>query len=173
MDNPLRPLEGFGESMIAEASRIEEDATYSAKGHFEASRRWDLWHLWIGIPTSVLAAIAGVLALSNYTIASAVLSLIVAAASAVFTFLNPKERAAVHLRAGNSYKALHNDARIFRLIECQRGRTPEQLSSGLANMNERRNALNIESPQIPRNAFLRARKGIESGESSYKIDRLE
>jgi hypothetical protein len=170
MDNEPKPFAQFGEALVAEAKRIEEDASYSSKGHFETARIWDQWHFWIGIPTSVAAAVAGVLALSAYTVASAVLSLIVAAASAVFTFLNPKERAAAHLKAGNAYKGLHNDTRIFREVDCQQGRTPEFLSSRLALLNERRNTLNTESPQIPRRGFEAARRGIEAGEATYAVD---
>ncbi len=172
MDNPA-PLANFGEALIAEAGRIEEDALFSAKGHFEAARSWDQLHFSIGVPTALVAAIAGVSALKHYEVLSAVLSLSVASSSAVFTFLNPKERSARHLKAGNSYKALHNDTRIFREIDCQQGRTPEELRSSLAEFNARRNQLNTESPQIPRRAFLKARRGIESGEARYRMDSAE
>jgi len=47
----------------------------------------------------------------------------------------------------------------------------ENLTAELLALNERRNTLNSESPQIPRQAFERARKGIESGEASYAVDR--
>ena len=160
----------FGESVVREAKRIEEDATFSAKGHFEAARRWGHLHLWIGIPTTLVAAVAGVSALSNQKEISAGLSLLVAATSAVFTFLNPEARASRHLRAGNAYKSLQNDARIFREVECQRGRRPNELSAELARLNQRRNKLNADSPQIPRPAFESARKGIEGGEATYEID---
>lgn len=174
MDNSTqqpRPFANFGESVVAEGKRIEEDSLYSAKGHFEAARSWDSWHFWIGVPTSVVAAIAGVSALSNRPVLSAVLALLVAATSAVFTFLNPKERAAAHLKAGNAYKALHNDARIFREVECQQGLTPAELATRIAKLNAVRNTLNTESPQVPRRAFEKARKGIEAGEATYEVDK--
>lgn len=170
MDENPKPFADFGEAIVAEAKRIEEDATFSAKGHFEAARRWGSVHLWIGIPTTLVAAIAGVSALSDYRGLAAVLSLLVAASSAVFTFLNSESRAARHLRAGNAYKALQNDARIFYEVQCQQGRRPTELSATLLELNKTRNKLNNESPQVPRSAFDAARRGIEGGEATYQID---
>ena len=50
----------------AEASRIEEDATYSSCGHFEASKPWAHVNLWLGIPVTLalalFSAILGVIA---------------------------------------------------------------------------------------------------------------
>lgn len=157
-------------AVIAEAQRIEEDAIYSSKSHFEASRSWEYVHLWIGVPMTILAAVAGVSALSQQATVSGAISLLVAATSAVFTFLNPRDRATKHLTAGNAYKALHNDARIFRLVDCSQGRPIEELTAALKDLNNRRNTLNAESPAIPRAAFERARKGIEAGETTYLVD---
>jgi hypothetical protein len=162
----------YNEALIIEAKRIEEDAIYSAKGHFEAARAWDHWHLWIGIPTAIVSAIAGVAALSQHSVVAAVLSLVVAASTALVTFLNAKERATHHLRAGNAYKSLQNDARIFRDIECGAGAVPlGDQQCGIRDLNARRNKLNEESPQIPRRAFERARKTIRAGEAKYKVDK--
>ena len=102
---------------IDEALRIEEDATFSAKGHFEAARSWGTRHYWIGIPTTVVAAAAGVLVLNEAPKIAATLAFLVATTSALFTFLNPKQVAGKHLGAGNAFKALQNDARIFRQIQ--------------------------------------------------------
>lgn len=97
--------------------------------------------------------------------------MLVAASSAVFTFLNPDTRATRHLRAGNAYKELQNNARIFYEIQCQQGRRPVELAAALNDLNKVRNRLNSESPQIPRLAFTTARKGIEEGESTYQVDK--
>ncbi len=52
--------------IIEEAKRIEHDALYSAKGHYEAAERWTRFHLTIGIPTAILSAIAGAAALAQF-----------------------------------------------------------------------------------------------------------
>jgi hypothetical protein len=174
MDNdPIstHPIAQFGEAILTEARRVEEDALHSSKGHFEAASAWDHRHFWIGIPTTIIAAAAGVTALSHLPIVSGILAFLAAATSGLVTFLNPKQRAAAHFKAGNAYKALHNDARIFREIDCQQGLTPQALSARIHALNATRNTLNAESPQIPRRAFENARKGIEAGEASYQVDK--
>lgn len=48
-----------------ELSRIEESAKYSAQSQLEQSKLWSRANLWLGITSSVLAAVAGALALAN------------------------------------------------------------------------------------------------------------
>jgi hypothetical protein len=158
-------------SLANEASRVEEDALYSAKGHFEAARAWDHCHLAIGGVSALAAAAAGVSGLNKQPVVAAILAFLASASTALLTFLNPKERAAHHFKAGNLYKILHDDCRLFRLIDCQQSTAAEELSRKLKDLSARRHALNTESPQIPRIAFLRARRGIEGGEAEYKVDR--
>lgn len=164
------------EEIRDEAVRIEEDALYSSKSHFYAGQRWSNLHLWIGIPAAVLAAIAGASALSEFQYHSeiaGVLSIIVAALTAVATFVNPSERAITHKNAGNRYNSLRNRSRIFYSIELLSDHDLSNLSEQIKELDEQRNELNEESPQIPKWAFEKARKGIEDGEASYKVDNSE
>ena len=156
---------------VHEACRIEEDVLLSGKAHFVAAHRWGYLHLWIGVPTTVIAAIAGVTALNNYPIAGGVLAIAVAALSALSTFLNPSGRQNAHLLAGNQYLALRNDARIFRTVEAAASMPESELKVLLQKLAERRNDLNTASPQISTWAFKTAREGIESGEAEYAIDK--
>lgn len=158
--------------LINEAKRIEEDTLFSAKGHFCAARGWTNIHLWLGGSSAILAAIAGASALSKFdyhNIIAGVLSIIVATATALITFLNPSKRASIHQESGNKYKALRNNARIFYDIEINT-LDEKNNAENLKKLNDQRNKLNLESPQIPRWAFKKARKGIEDGEAEYKVD---
>ena len=168
---PASPVEDLSRSIADEAARVEEDALYSATGHFEGARGWVRWHMWIGIPTTVAAAIAGVSAINNQPIASGILAFTAAVSSALATFLDPKALGTAHLAAGNAFKALHNTARIFRLIDCQSSKDVRELQKFLERLNKTRNKLNGESPQLPRWAFKRARKGLEEGTAAYAVDR--
>ena len=49
-----------------EAERIEEDATYSSKSHFNAEQVWERRHYWLGIPATAFAAIAGAALFKNH-----------------------------------------------------------------------------------------------------------
>lgn len=159
--------------MINEAKRIEEDSLYSAKGHFVAANFWTNFHLWIGVPTAILAAIAGVSALSqfdNHNIIAGILAIVVTALTAVTTFLNPNEKANSHRNAGNKYISLRNKARIFCEIACCEEDSDQELAKQLKALAKQRDELNQDSPLIPTWAYKKARKGIEEGEAKYKVD---
>ena len=162
------------ENMIREAKRIEEDSLYSAKGHFIAANFWANFHLWIGVPTAILAAISGASALSqfdNHNVIAGILAIIVTALVAVTTFLNPNEKANVHLNSGNRYNSLRNKARMFREIDFHILKSEKELNKYLKELARLRDELNQNSPRIPRWAYERAKKGIEKGEADYEIDR--
>ena len=108
------------EKIKSEAQRIEEDSLYSAKGHFYAAQFWVDINLWLGGVSAVLSGIAGASALSEFdyhNIVAGVISLVVAALTAVITFVNPNEKAASHQKAGNKYSALRSEVRIFYNLE--------------------------------------------------------
>ena len=160
------------EKIIKEVKRIEENSLYSSKGHFYAAQFWTNLHLWIGIPTSIMAAVAGASALSqfdNSQIVAGILAILVTVLSAVSTFINPNEKATIHHNAGNRYSSLNNRARIFSEIDAEL-ETDRDLLAKFRSLAEERDKLNDKSPQIPKWAFRKAKKGIEDGEAQYKVD---
>jgi len=162
------------ENLIKEARRVEEDSLYSAKGHFVAANFWTNFHLWIGVPTAILAAIAGASALSHFddhNVLAGILAIIVTALTAVTTFLNPNEKAASHRNAGNKYNSLRNRARIFGEIDSCGEDSDQEITKQLKELAKQRDELNQDSPQIPRWAYKKARKGIEEGEADYRINK--
>ncbi|MCL6088178.1 MAG: SLATT domain-containing protein [Actinobacteria bacterium] len=162
------------EEIIKEAQRIEESTMYSSKGHFVAANFWTNFHLWIGIPMILLAAIAGAYALSQFNpkhIIAGIISIIVAALSSVMTFLNPNEKASTHLNAGNNYDSLQNKVRMFWSIDCWREESEQVLTERLRYFSELKDRVNQSSPQIPCWAYKLAKKGILQGESDYKVDK--
>ena len=161
-------------AIIDESKRIEENCLYTAKGHFVAAQFWTNFHLWIGIPTVILAAIAGITAFAKFdenNILAGVLSIIVVVLTAVTTFLNPKERANTYLISGNNYDSLLTKARIFWTIDCREENSEQVLTEKLKDLSDRRDKLNRESPQVPTWAYKKAKKGIEEGEADYRIDK--
>lgn len=166
-------MENIKEKIIKEAIRVEEDSLYSAKGHFVAANVWTNLHLWIGIPTAALAAIAGAFALSkfdNHNIIAGFLAIIVTALTAITTFLNPNERSNCHRNAGNDYNSIRNKARIFYDVDSLIEESDQELVKQLKELTKKRDELNQNSPQVPRWAYKKARKGIEEGEAEYTID---
>lgn len=174
MKTSERPASHTKNEIIKEAKRIEQDLTYSAKGHFAAATFWRNFHLWIGIPIVLLSAISGVTAISVMgpkNLVTAIIALVITGLSSIMTFLNPNERASSHLNAGNNYDALQNKTRIFWAIDCWQHESDEVLTEKLKHLSEQKDKLNQSSPQIPTYAYIAGKKGIEAGESTYAVDR--
>lgn len=153
-----------------EAKRIEEDSLYSSKSHFNVENSWESRNYWLGVPATLLAAVAGAALIKSHPDLASIFAMTASLLTGLMTFLKPNERAAVHRAAAGKYLALRNDTRCFRQIELlQEDRLSEQTEI-LRTLSERRNELNQSSPRIPRWAFVAARKGVEEGEASYKVD---
>lgn len=154
-----------------EAERIEEDATYSSKSHFNAEDTWVRRHYWLGIPATALAAIAGAALIKSHPEWASAFTLVASLLTGLMTFLKPNERAAMHRAAAGQFLALRNDARLFREVELLQADRLDELPGRLKALSATRNELNQTSPSIPRGAFVSARKGIEDGEATHKVDK--
>lgn len=91
--------------------------------------------------------------------------------TAVGTSLNSGQCAHLHQVAAGGYHELRNKSRIFREITMATIADDTLLARGFAEVAALRDELNKTSPQISRWAFLRARDGIEEGETTYAIDK--
>jgi len=158
------------DDMVKELHRIEEDAIHSAKSHFESGRIWSWLHYGIGIPSAILSSWAGLEAVQQNTQFAFILAIAGGALAALNTFLNPSEKSQRHQNAGNQYKSLQNQTRIFRevrLSALDRTEALEEFSALAAT----RDQLNEANPAPIKKGFLRARKGIEGGEATYAVDK--
>lgn len=158
------------DSMSKELHRIEEDAILSAKGHFESARIWSWVHYGVGLPSVILTAWGGIEALQQNPTCAFVLAMLGAALVALNTFLNPSEKAERHQSAGNQYKSLQNQSRIFREVRLAVLNEAEAMEEFTA-LAASRDQLNEASPAPVRQGFLSARKGIEDGEATYAVDK--
>jgi hypothetical protein len=167
-------ISAFQEKVSAlrnEALRLEEDATYSSKSHFNAEDTWLCRNYWLGIPATGLGAIAGAtLIKSNPELATA-FTLFASLLTGLMTFLKPNERASLHHTAGGKFLALKNEARFFREVELVQSDKLGELTKQLKMLSATRNELNLKSPSVPRHAFVAARIGIEEGEAEHKVDK--
>lgn len=76
----------------------------------------------------------------------------------------------MHRAAAGQFLALRNEARFFREIELLETDRLGEILERLKALSSARNELNQKSPSIPRRAFVAARKGIEEGEATHKVD---
>lgn len=158
-------------ALCREAERLEEDALYSSKGHFNAEDTWVRRNYWLGVPATVLGAVAGATLIKSQPEWATAFTLLASLLTGLMTFLKPNERAALHRAAAGQFLALRNEARFFREIELLQSDRLDELPERLKALSAARNELNLKSPSIPRRAFVAARKGIEEGEATHKVDK--
>lgn len=156
-----------------EAERLEEDTLYSSKGHFNAEDTWVQRNYWLGVPATALGAVAGATLIKSQPEWATAFTLLASLLTGLMTFLKPNERAALHRAAAGQFLALRNEARFFREIELLQSDRLDELPERLKVLSAARNELNLKSPSIPRRAFVAARKGIEDGEATHKVDKEE
>lgn len=175
-------IDNFSRVVKYQALRIWEDALYCSAGHFQESRWWEGVNLWMGIPTTIIAAITGITSLSDSGNSSALsaasssmiiplLAFTVAALSGLSTFLDPKGQASKHYHAASEYQALVNDIQLFCQIDCEKGNNLEQLEDNLRKFNARLNKLNDQPIVISKRAKRIAEKEIKAGNYKYEIDK--
>lgn len=158
------------QKLAAECRRIEEDAEHSSKGHYNAGDRWGRYHLFLGLPAAMVAAIAGAAAFKDCPELAGSLALVSTALTTVLTFLKPSERAEMHKSVGSQYHTLRNQTRIFREIELSDGLDAETAKERLLELARIRDELNAASPGIPRRDYEKAKQDIDAGNSQYRVD---
>jgi hypothetical protein len=154
-------------STISEgAHRIEEDALYSAKGHWVASEGFQIIHYVFGIGTTFCAAIASWCAANDVENDYVAISALGAAVlSALITFIKPQKLASEHHQIGNRYKTISNNARLLKNM------TDDAIRADLIALQDKYNLLNEENSLIiPSWARKLSKNRIEAGEHRYKAD---
>lgn len=159
------------QEVIKEAKRLYENCLYTSKSHFIEAHFWQNLHLWIGVPSVILAGVAGTLAFAEVKILAGVLSMVIVVLTSIATFLNPKEQANTHLTAANNYDSLVTKLRIFWSIDCWREESDDVLTDRLLTYSEERDKFNRECPQPFKWCYRSAKKGIQEGESEYFVDK--
>lgn len=158
--------------LAEECRRVEEDTEHSFKGHYNAADHWSRVNLILGLPSAVLGAIAGgVSAADGYQAAITAAALLASALVTCLTFLKPGERADSHKNAAHLYQALRNNARILREIDLENEPDLVNARSRLGALTDKRDELNASMPSIPRHAYERAKKDIDSGRAQYAVDK--
>ncbi|MCF1440022.1 MAG: SLATT domain-containing protein [Shewanella sp.] len=157
--------------LSTETHRIEEDTEHSAKGHFNAAERWGWYHLAIGLPSAVLAAIAGGAAFGDQPEVAGSLAILSTALTTVLTFLKPSEHAENHKAVAGQYLALRNQTRLFRELDLVEKPDANLVKKRLVELANARDDLNQSSPGISRKDYEKARADIDKGYSQYRVDK--
>ncbi|MFF9070259.1 SLATT domain-containing protein [Streptomyces sp. NPDC014891] len=159
-------------SVEAEFRRLEESAMWSAQCQFEEGKRWRATHWLLGLPATLLAAVAGTTALVESTGATAagILALLSAGLGAVLTTVNAPQRATQAITAANAYLAIQTAARQHREIDLPDW-SPVEAREALAALTTRRDEQNAGAEPPSRRAYRKARANMGAGGQTYSVDR--
>ncbi len=95
-----------------------------------------------------------------------------AALAALQTFMNASGKSSDHKSSGDEYLSLRNETRIFREIELADFEKIAAVQK-IRELAEYRDDLNSISPSTPGIAFWLAKKGIDKGQTKYRVDNKE
>jgi hypothetical protein len=140
-DEPLDPVR-------REARGLERESLDRELGHRRAAEFWGRVHLGLGLPSVVLAALAGTSALAefdNSNLIAAILALAVAVLSALSTFLNPSGTADLHRKASDVYHSICARARQLTTID---PRSDDEIRQSVYELTKEFNDQIAASPQL-------------------------
>ncbi len=167
MDNGISKI-----NFIDEAKKIEQESIRNAQGHYCAARRWAYIHQALGIPSVILAAITSASAFSKLDTDGYItggLALLIAAFTALTTFLNPGEKSQRHLNAGNKFDTLIHLVRLFYRIDIPLKGQDQKNTEKLEEFSKLWVKIKEESPQIPGWAFRMALRDLKTGAADYVL----
>lgn len=155
----------------AEFRRIEESAMYSAQCQFEETKRWRAVNLLLGIPATLLAAVAGTTALidSAGATAAGILALLSSGLGAVLTTVNAPQRTAQAAASANAFLEIQTAARQHREIDLDHW-TPEEARQALTALTARRDEGNAKAEVPSRRAYRKAQANLRAGTQAYAVD---
>ncbi|UUA05222.1 MULTISPECIES: SLATT domain-containing protein [Streptomyces] len=170
-ENPEPEARARRAAIADELRRLEESAMYSAQTQFETAKHWRGVHLMMGIPTSLLAAVAGTTALVESTgrIAAGILALVSAGISAVMTTVNAPLRMSHATGCANAYLEVQTAARQARTVDLP-VLPVDEARLVLAELTARRDEQNRAADPPGRRAYRRAQANIGRGGQTYAVD---
>lgn len=157
--------------IIKEATRVHEAAMWSSQCQFEQAKIWSKRSTVLGVPSSGLAAVAGVGGLADLfgNVWTGALAITASFLTTILTTLNYSKKIDQAHSSANAYLSLQQDTRIFIEIDSKEGHI-KTLRERLSELVARQQEINGAS-QIPtQNARKRAEKNIKRGYQSYDVD---
>ncbi|WPW23685.1 SLATT domain-containing protein [Streptomyces sp. HNS054] len=150
---------------------MEESAMWTAQCQFEEGKRWRAIHWALGLPATLLAAVAGTTALVESTggTLAGILALLSAGLGAVLTTVNAPQRASQAVAAANVYLSIQTAARQHREIDLPDW-TYTEARKALAALTARRDEQNAATEPPSRRAYRKARANLNAGGQTYAVD---
>ncbi|MDA3047666.1 SLATT domain-containing protein [Campylobacter sp. JMF_08 NE1] len=159
--------------IIDEAFRLEEDCTYSAKGHFESAKQWRYLYYMLMLFSIITLMLSISNIFVNFSICHIILNITAGLITVIIIFLNPQEKYISHQNSGNHFLSLRNEIRIFREIEISSLELNQKIEK-ISFLSKKRDELNINSLPISTYGYENAKKQIETDKNTiYEIDKIK
>lgn len=157
--------------LSAEASRIEESATWSSQGQFEAAKLWTVWNWISGGITAICSGVAGLLtfATDGLQVISGILAVVAAIFAGIHTVMKPDSRAEIAQKSANEYLDLQGEARRIKNLG-EYFLTDEEYETKLQNLASVHSSISKRSYPIPYVAYKITSWNIRKGRQSYSAD---
>lgn len=143
---------------------------YSEKAHFGIATVWGSAHFWLGLISTVSAAIAGLKAPTEPSVAIGA-SVLAAISAAIMTFLNPAKQHQTHYVAGSRYAKLRGELRRYVEIDLKaHDAVYEHLRKALTNLADAKTEIQMSSPHTGGLAYWLGKQSIKKKQHTYKVD---
>ena len=159
------------DELKAEADRVHEAALWASESQYANCKMWRTADAIIGVSAAVFAGVAGVAGLADLVTAQLAGGIAIAAAAlgAVSTSLGAGRTASKSTVAGNQYRNLQQDVRVFQCVEML-SLAEVDAEGRLKQLIKRQQDLNESSPVPTALAFRMAGKNINRGGQKYEVD---
>ncbi|MDR1463585.1 MAG: SLATT domain-containing protein [Azoarcus sp.] len=155
-------------SVASELSQLENACILSGEAQAAAAVRWRRYHYCVGIAAVALSVLAGMAFAGNYPVLAAMFSVLLAVLTTVMTFLKPSERACAHKISGDQYRALCNEARVFREVHLFHACDDQSAIAGLDAFVKRRNELDAASRRVCRCGGKKRSESAEEAGAAHR-----
>ena len=155
----------------AEAQRVHEAALWASECQYANCKIWRTAGSIISVAAAVAAGVAGVAGLADLITVQWAGGIAIASAAigAVNSSLGAARIAADSTVAGNQYRNLQQDARVFRNIEL-RALADSEAREELHQLISRQQELNVSAPVPSGLARWMAKRNIKRGGQDYEVD---
>lgn len=154
--------------IVNEAKRVHEAAMWSSQSQFEQAKIWSNRNTFLGVPSTGLAAVAGLADLFG-NVWTGALAITASFLTAILTTLNYSKKIDQAHASANAYLALQQDARIFIEVDSKTG-SIEELRELLAKLVARQQEINTTAHIPSPKARKKAEKNINDGRQRYEVD---
>jgi hypothetical protein len=169
-------------SIPEQAKKIEEDCERAAIRDALVSARWDKWNLYLGLSSTIAAALAAFLAgsgqdalniieIQHANVGAALFALTSSVLASTLTFLAPAEKASSYQQTSNKYHSLRERIRFFRNTRCPTA--TNGLEQELESIIIAKQEIDSDHPILPEWAYSKAHaKIIEKIRRNDEINKL-